>query len=529
MYTLRALQVSLFLLLATLSLPAFAGKAATDAVILAGSRVRLLSIDSSDSNFSQRHKYVGKLGTVEKGNLNNNKEGGTFYSGDIEMDDGTHLNTWKVTIELLGGPASIKGTRYTGYTVKAGTWVRILDINPVDGAYATRGKLLGMLCYAGSSDLYPSYYGTGAGNYYGTVYCADGLTRYFQSFSVEIVTAALKEKPLLMSTVPLYTRVKILSLAPTDPLFSKKASYLGREGFIATAALSGAGTAPSKNPYYAGNISFFTGVSEYFTGVELSTFELDAPGSLSGGAGVIPVGTKVEIQAFGALDRYYSKRASLEGLFGVVGGSDALRVRGAGSYSGSVTILGVEHQFFDVMVIPIAGGLPSARELGAASLDIGYRVLIMDVSKSDNNYTNKAEVIGQIGIVINGPLIPSTTPWYSGAVKSETGGRFLFFSQVAVLPLSPPSGAAPQKETVATMSNLNASQKVRVLEIGPTDPLFTSPLKSSYLGREGVVSYSMYSSGTSTSTGGLFYSGTITFVGETTPINFYQVSLSLVP
>jgi hypothetical protein len=527
MYIRRALQVSLFFFLVVLSAPAFAGKAATDAVIVAGSRIRILSIDSGDSNFSQRHQYIGKLGTVDKGNLNNNSEGGTFYSGDIEMDNGTNLNVWKVSIELLGGPAAVKGTLYTGYTVKAGTWVRILDINPVDAAYPTRGKLLGMVCYVGSADLYPSYYGTGAGNYYGTVYCLDGLTRYFQSFSVELITSKLKEKPLLMSTVPLYTRVKIVSISPTDALYSKRATLVGKESFVYSTALTETGTAPSKNPYFAGNLSFFTGYTEYFTGVELSSFELDAPGSLSSGAEIIPVGTKVEIQAIGALDRYYSKRASLEGLFGVVGTSDALRVRGKGSYSGAVTILGVEYQFFDVMVIPIAGGLPSSREMGSASLDVGYRVMILDVSKSDNNYANKAEVVGQIGIVINSPLTPSTMPWYSGAIKSETAGRYLFFSQVAVLPLSLPSGAAPQKETVATLASVPAGQKVRILEIGPTDPIFTTDKKASYLGQEGVVTYMMYSLGTSTNTGGTFYSGTINVGGV--PVNFYQVSLNLVP
>jgi hypothetical protein len=526
MYLRRAVQTLLFFLLAALSWPAFAGKAETDAVVFAGSRIRILGIDSGDSNFSQRHKYIGKLGTVEKGNLNNNNEGGTFYSGDIEMDNGTHLNAWKVSIELLGGPASVKGTRYTGYNVKAGAWVRILDINPVDASYVNRGKLLGLVCYVGSSDLYPSYYGTGTGNYYGTVYCLDGLTRYFQSFSVELVTSTLKEHPLIMSTVPLYTRVKILSISPTDALYSKRATLVGKEGFVYSTALSGAGTAPSKNPYFAGNISFFTGYNEYFTGVELSSFELDAPGSLSSGAEVIPVGTKVEIQAIGTLDRYYSKRASLEGLFGVVGTSDALRVREKGSYSGAVTILGVEYQFFDVMVIPLMGGLPASRQLGATALDVGYRVLILDVSKTDNNYTNKAEVVGQIGMVINSPLTPSNTPWYSGAIKSETAGRFLFFSQVAILPLSPPSGVVPPKETVATLTNIAAGQKVRILEIGPTDPLFATEKRASYLGQEGVASV-LYSSGTSTSTDGAYYSGTITIGGAA--VNFYQVSLNLIP
>lgn len=509
---------------------ASAGKAATDPNIPGFSRVRILDIGSSDSLYPDRFKYIGKLGTVDKSGLYNISEGGIYYSGTINLDDGKGIYVYQVSVELLGSPpTTIKGKRYTGSSVRRGSWVRILELGVSDPNYANRGQIVGKLCYVGDYDLYSTSYTGAMDQFGGSVYCIDGTNYYFSYVSVELAKPKFKTKPANTPNIPLYTRVKVVDVSSTDPYASSRASVIGKEGYVSSSPLYSSGTSPSGATYYSGSVTLFDGTYAYFYQVALETFTLDAPGSFSMGPGIIPTGTKVQIQTIGPLDGYYVSRKEIEGRVGVVGATEALRLGEKGFYSGTITIDGKERTFFQVSVIPNPGGLPSLPAgVTHTAVPVGSRVRILDVSSSDSYSKDKAFVVGKEGVVINGDLSPGTSPWYSGAIRGDDGTHY-YFTQVSVLTLAPPSpGSTGAGKTVAevpaTTPMISAGQEVRIIDIGPGDSTYYSS-RTYYIGKTGVVSSSpLYSNGTSP-TGGSYYSGTIMIDGYS--YYFSQVALSV--
>ena len=242
-----------------------------------------------------------------------------------------------------------------------------------------------------------------------------------------------------------------------------------------------------------------------------------------------PIGTKVEVQAVGPLDGNYLSRREFEGHAGVVGPTEALRLTEKGFYSGSISIEGKEKSFFQVSVLATLGGLPTQAEgKSLAPISVGSRVRILDVSESDPYAKDRAITIAREGVVINGPLLPSTRPpWYAGAIK-DGDGKYYYFTQVSVLPLSSPAaGSTPPVAPVipATDPSIAAGVEVRILELGASDPNYTS--RAGLIGKSAIVNGSpLYPSGYGgvSASGGSYYTGSLTIDG----ISYYMSQVALV-
>lgn len=531
---LRWLEVITALLLCLAASEASAGKAATDASIPGGTRVRILDIGRSDSLYPERFKYIGKLGTTDKAGLFNNGAAGTspLFNGTIILDNAKSIGGFgsQFSVEVLGSPpASVTGTRYVGSAVKRGSWVRILELGPTDSLFASRGQVVGKLCFVGDYDLYNASYAYGKPTdiFGGQVFCMDGSNHYFTSVSVELVKAKFKTKPATAASIPMYTRVKVTGLGPTDP----NPGTVGKEGYVSSGTLYSVGTAPGGGTYYSGSVSTFDGAYLYFYQATFDLFTLDTPGSLAMGPGMIPIGTKVELQMIGALDGYYLSRKDLEGRTGVVGPTESLRLSKDGFYAGSITIDGKEKTFFQVSVLPSLGGLPTLPTgKSITPLEIGTRVRILDVSESDTYAKDRTLVVGREGAVINAPLAPSSAaPWYAGAIRTDDGAYY-YFSQVAVLSLSTPAKGTSlpaTPETPATVASIAAGTEVRIIEVAPGDSNYAT--RTALMGKTATVSGgTLYqtSYGTSSPTGGSYYGGTLIVNGATYYVN--QVAVSIV-
>jgi hypothetical protein len=496
-------------------------KAATDSMVAGGSRIKILDIGSADPLYSERFKYVGKPGTVEKSGLYNSKPGtGVYFSGAITLDDGKLIYPSQVSVEVLGSSStSVKGTRYVGSSVKRGAWVRILDIGPSDGYYSTRGQIVGKICFPPEYELYQTSYTGPSDAFGGQLACLDGTSYYFSYVSVELLKASkFKSKPATGNPVAQNTRIKVVELGPLD---ASSAYLLGKEGYVNSGTLAPAGTLASGKTSYSGSVYMFDGSYAYFSQAVIEVFYIDTPGSLALGPGTIPAGTSVEIQAVGPSDGNYLSRHTLEGRLGVVGPSNALHEGNNGFYSGSISVDGKEFTFFQVSVLANIGGLPTRLPgKSLSSLPVGTPVRILDVSEIDTYAKDKALTVGRNGVVVTSPLLPSAGPWYSGTIKGDDG-TYYYFSQVAVLPLdiTVAKEVSGPKVNIATAASLSAGVELFIAEVGPSDANYAA--RSRLIGKKATATSLLSNSGygSTSSSGGAYYSGTITVDGASYYVN----------
>ena len=507
----RHLALLLLLINLTPHIAFAANKPSTQTSIPEQTRVRILEIDATDPNHSEKFKLLGKFGIVGKAGLIN--DGTNFFSGPITMDDSRLLYFDKVSLESLSTtPSVVKGVRYTGTSIALGKRVKVLEISPTDTHYAVRGKILGLTCTVNSYDLYS--YGTGL--YSGSVSCDDGSSWYFSYWALEVVTTKIPAKPATALELPAGTRVRIKSIGVSDPYYYDRSYLTGKDGMVDT-------TLKRSGSYYSGSVRMF-GSPYPFTQVELDIYESGTNGSLAMGANIIPNGTMVQIEALGPFDKFYTSRSAIEGQLGVVGPADSLRrIDETGFYSGSISINGKSQYYYQVAISVFQGGLSSQKSVTLAS---GTKIKILDVSSSDSNFKDRGAVVGKSGVVAGGSLVAASGPWLSGFVSTTDGG-YHYFSGVSVLVLGPPekaTGATPQ-ESPAIGTNLPIGTKVRVLDISSLDSSYAS--RSLLVGKVGSITAAMISYDKDPASGlPYFTSGAVLIDGAT--YYPYQWSFSIV-
>jgi len=364
------------------------------------------------------------------------------------------------------------------------------------------------------------------------------------------VTLASFQYLSAQSSYPVGTRVVITNLSPEDSYFESSEDYIGKTGVVIEEELS-----PSSegDGWYGGSIDLDdSNENPYFyaVAVELETSGATGKTSTSRNTGntatvsTIPKGTRVIIADINTEDSYFSTKEDYLGKGGVVK-EEKLTTSGIGEgwYSGSIDLDNSEDSpyFYAVALEIETKGSSSIKnepikssgeKATAASIPVGTKVVITELSTEDSYYSDKEDYLGKSGVVSGSSLSTSAEGegWYSGKIDLDDSENSPYFYAVALNlktrgPSTVKSAPVKSNEAAATVASIPKGTHVLILDINSEDSYASS--KSEHIGKEGIVGDNGL---TISSVGKGWYSGGIKLPNTSlgTPY-YYAVAVKILP
>jgi hypothetical protein len=160
--------------------------------LASGTKVKILNVSTTDTNYKDRGAVVGKSGVVASGSLV--ATSGPWLSGFISTTDGDYLYFSGVSVLVLGAPEKTTSTTpqetpATGTSLLIGMKIRVIDIGALDSSFPSKNTLIGKIGSVSSPMIsYEKAPGSGLPYFTSGSVVIDGATYYPYQWSFSIVS-----------------------------------------------------------------------------------------------------------------------------------------------------------------------------------------------------------------------------------------------------------------------------------------------------------------------------------------------------
>ena len=326
------------------------------------------------------------------------------------------------------------------FAVPANESVRVLDIDPEDAYYSSKGDIIGKTCTTDEASSYKD-----GGWHGGSVHCNSTTDTYY---FYKAAYADLGPAPVVAGgtvvpaipglrvthELPTGSVVKILDVASDDAYFSDRSTIMGK-----TCTLDGASSFKD-GEWHGGSVNCTDGSNYYFykAAYELVTVGGGAAPVVADGRATysVPNGSRVKVVDIASDDAYYSDRAAIIGKLCTL--SEDSSFKDGSWHGGQVSCAdGSSYYFYKAAyVVQGLGAVGGAVGGGGAAAIAGDRVMhqvrkgirvrVLDIASDDAYYSDRGSIIGK-RCTTDEPSSYKEGGWQGGQVRCDDGSSYYFY------------------------------------------------------------------------------------------------------